>query len=70
MRAAGADVKSIQEQLGHRSPAITMNVYVHLFEGAYDPVMDRLDAAHRELMRLTSGPNVVSMQAQKRKKGI
>ncbi len=47
MLAAGADVKEIQTQLGHRSPMITLSIYTHLFEDAFDSVMDRRDAAHR-----------------------
>ena len=44
MRAAGADVKAIQQQLGHRNATVTLNIYTHLFEGDLDEVMDRLDA--------------------------
>jgi integrase len=43
MRAAGADVKAIQQQLGHRSATVTLNTYTHLFEGDLAAVMDRLD---------------------------
>ena len=50
MRAAGANVKEIQQQLGHLSPVVTLSVYTHLFEGALDPVMERLDDEHRRLM--------------------
>jgi hypothetical protein len=45
MRAAGADVKVIQQQLGHRSATVTLDTYTHLFEGDLDEVMDRLDAS-------------------------
>ena len=48
MRAAGADVKEIQQHLGHLSPVVTLSVYTHLFEGALDPVMERLDDEHRK----------------------
>ncbi|HVR80072.1 MAG TPA: site-specific integrase [Acidimicrobiia bacterium] len=65
MRAAGADVKQIQAQLGHRSPVVTLSVYTHLFEDAYDSVMDRLDVAHRDLVRPKSGPNVVELPERK-----
>lgn len=65
MRAAGADVKEIQTQLGHRSPMITLSIYTHLFEDAFDSVMDRLDAAHRDLVRPRSGPNVVEFPEQR-----
>lgn len=43
MRAAGADVKAIQQQLGHRNATVTLNTYTHLFEGDLDDVMSRLD---------------------------
>ncbi len=43
MRAAGADVKAIQQQLGHRNATVTLNTYTHLFEGDLTAVMDRLD---------------------------
>jgi integrase len=43
MRAAGADVKSIQQQLGHRNATVTLNTYTHLFEGDLSEVMDRLE---------------------------
>ncbi|MDF1597969.1 MAG: tyrosine-type recombinase/integrase, partial [Acidimicrobiia bacterium] len=43
MRAAGADVKAIQQQLGHRNATVTLNTYVHLFEGDLAELMDRLD---------------------------
>ena len=43
MRATGADVKAIQQQLGHRNATITLNTYTHLFEGDLAAVMDRLD---------------------------
>ncbi|MDK1016411.1 MAG: tyrosine-type recombinase/integrase [Actinomycetota bacterium] len=45
MRAAGADVKAIQQQLGHQTATVTLNTYTHLFEGDLDEVMDRLDAS-------------------------
>jgi integrase len=44
MRAAGADVKAIQQQFGHRNATVTLNTYTHLFEGDLAEAMDRLDA--------------------------
>lgn len=44
MRAAGADVKAIQQQLGHQTATVTLNTYTHLFEDDLDEVMNRLDA--------------------------
>lgn len=68
MRAAGADVKEIQTQLGHRSPVVTLSTYTHLFDDALDPVMDRLDSAHRNLERTYSGPNVTDLETEKSRK--
>ena len=45
MRAAGADVKAIQQPLGHRNASVTLDTYTHLFEGDLDEVMERLDVA-------------------------
>jgi hypothetical protein len=70
MRAAGADVKQIQQQLGHRSPVVTLSVYTHLFEDAYDPIMDRLDEEHRDLVRPKSGPNVSDLKRRESEKGL
>ncbi len=44
---------------------ITLSIYTHLFGDAFDPVMDRLDAAHRYLVRPKSGPNVVELPEQR-----
>jgi integrase len=44
MRAAGADIKEIQQQLGHRDATVTLNTYTHLFEGDLELVMARLEA--------------------------
>ncbi len=43
MRAAGADVKAIQQQLGHRNATVTLDIYTHLFEGDLADIMERLD---------------------------
>ena len=51
MRAAGADVKAIQQQLGHRNASVTLDTYTHLFEGDLDEVMERLDVASVEISR-------------------
>lgn len=44
---------------------VTLSVYTHLFEDAYDSVMDRLDADYRDLVRPKSGPNVVELSEQR-----
>jgi len=43
--AAGADVKVVQAMLGHRSAAVTLDVYGHLFDGNLDDVAVRMDEA-------------------------
>jgi hypothetical protein len=40
---------------------MTLSIYTHLFEDAFDSVMERLDADHRRLVRPKSGPNVVEL---------
>ncbi len=49
--AAGADPKSVQEQLGHTTITITYDVYGHLFEQHLDEVLARLDDAGRNAAR-------------------
>ena len=44
MIAAGAHTKLVQEQLGHTSPRITLEVYGHLYPGSYTDVGKHLDA--------------------------
>ena len=43
--AAGANVKSVQQMLGHASAAMTLDVYAGLFGDDLDAVAVRLDAA-------------------------
>ena len=43
--ASGADVKVVQQMLGHSSAAMTLDVYGHLFGDRLDVVADALDAA-------------------------
>ena len=42
--AAGANVKAVQQMLGHKSAAITMDVYADLFDSDLDDVAARMDA--------------------------
>jgi len=46
--AAGADVKVVQQMLGHASGAMTMDTYGHLFENRLDEVADALDRAREQ----------------------
>ncbi|MFF2349057.1 tyrosine-type recombinase/integrase [Kitasatospora sp. NPDC058115] len=41
--AAGADVKVVQQMLGHKSAAMTLDVYGHLFPDRLDEVANALD---------------------------
>ncbi|WTW96160.1 site-specific integrase [Streptomycetaceae bacterium NBC_01309] len=41
--AAGADVKVVQQMLGHKSATMTLDLYGHLFPDRLDEVADRLD---------------------------
>jgi integrase len=43
--AAGADVKVVQQMLGHKSATMTLDLYGHLFPDRLDTVADALDAA-------------------------
>jgi len=51
--AAGADVKVVQQMLGHGSATMTLDTYGHLFENRLDDVADAMDAA-RTLERLSA----------------
>jgi integrase len=43
--AAGADVKVVQEMLGHASATMTLDLYGHLFNDRLDTVAEAMDAA-------------------------
>jgi integrase len=45
--AAGADVKVLQDMLGHASAAMTLDQYGKLLPGRSEQVADRLDALYR-----------------------
>lgn len=45
--AAGADVKVVQQMLGHASATMTMDTYGHLFDNRLDEVADALDRARQ-----------------------
>lgn len=45
MIAAGADVKVVQRQLGHKSATMTLDLYGHLWDRALDDVGLRIDSA-------------------------
>lgn len=45
--SAGANVKAVQRMLGHKSAAMTLDVYSGLFDDDLDGVAEQLDAAAR-----------------------
>jgi hypothetical protein len=48
--ASGANVKVVQQMLGHKSATMTLDLYGHLFPDQLDQVADRLDAAARAVV--------------------
>jgi integrase len=49
--AAGADVKVVQQMLGHADAAMTLNVYGHLFPDRLHEVADTLDVRRRKALK-------------------
>ena len=49
----GANPKYIQEQLGHGSIKVTMDIYGHLFEGDHRAFVSRLDDPHPKAQSAT-----------------
>lgn len=45
--ASGADVKVVQRMLGHKSATMTLDRYGHLWDGALDTVVERMNEARR-----------------------
>jgi integrase len=43
--ASGANVKIVQQMLGHKSATMTLDLYGHLFEDQLDAVAEKMDAA-------------------------
>lgn len=43
--SAGANVKAVQRMLGHKSAAMTLDVYADLFDDDLEAVSDALDQA-------------------------
>ncbi len=53
--AAGADVKVVQQMLGHKSATMTLDLYGHLFPDRLDTVADAMDAARRVALEAPAG---------------
>ncbi|KKZ74447.1 hypothetical protein VO63_07855 [Streptomyces showdoensis] len=54
--AAGADVKVVQTMLGHKSAAMTLDVYGHLWPDRLDEVADVLDAGRSAALARLRAP--------------
>jgi integrase len=50
--ASGADIKVVQQMLGHKSATMTLNQYGHLFGDRLDVVADAMDAARAPQLSL------------------
>jgi len=48
--ASGADIKVVQQMLGHKSAVMTLDQYGHLFGDRLDIVADAMDAARAEAL--------------------
>jgi integrase len=67
--ALGANVKTVQQMLGHSSATVTLDVYSHQFPGLAEQLREGLDAAYRSLEdgrnadqeRTTSSSAVISL---------
>ena len=52
--ASGADVKVVQQMLGHKSATMTLDQYGHLFGDRLDVVADAMDAAREKALAYVS----------------
>ncbi len=61
--ASRADVKVVQQMLGHKSATMTLDLYGHLFGDRLDEVADALDAAASAagVYRMCTGADVVAL---------
>jgi integrase len=57
--AAGADVKVVQTMLGHKSAAMTLDIYGHLFPDRLDEVADALDVGRAAALARLKAPFVI-----------
>lgn len=53
--AAGADVKVVQQMLGHKSATMTLDLYGHLFPDRLDTVADAMDKARTLALDAAAG---------------
>jgi len=56
----GASIKAVQQQLGHSTPIVTLNVYAHLFNDDLDRLYEGLDAPFSERRTASRRPEALS----------
>jgi len=78
--ASGANIKVVQQMLGHKSATMTLDLYGHLFPDQLDEVANRMDAAARSLVypmctrasvtAISSGPRSPKSRPIEREMGV
>ncbi|WP_194825681.1 site-specific integrase [Nocardia sp. XZ_19_231] len=58
--SAGANVKAVQKMLGHKSAAMTLDVYADLFDDDLDAVAERLEQSASKVRPNASSPKAAS----------
>ena len=56
----GASIKAVQQQLGHSTPIVTLNVYAHLFNDDLDRLYEGLDAPFSKRQTASRRPETLS----------
>jgi integrase len=65
--ASGADVKVVQQMLGHKSATMTLDLYGHLFPDRLDEVADALDVAARAAVaQVLPAGHIVDLDARRK----
>jgi integrase len=59
--SAGANVKAVQRMLGHKSAAMTLDVYSGLFDDDLDAVAARLDVDAADVSKMCHEAEVVPL---------
>jgi len=60
--ASGADVKVVQQMLGHKSATMTLDLYGHLFPDRLNTVSDAMDKARTKALKKKTCVHIVSME--------
>jgi integrase len=60
MIASGGDVKVVQQQLGHRTATMTLDLYTHLFPDELDALSSALDVLKARTRRIPCGLRAAS----------